>query len=310
MSSNSGPRISEIDSLRGLGAIAILAFHLWPGTFFFGWSRVELFFVISGYFVTSISIKHSHQKLFNKNFLMRRLLRILPSYILLIIISTLWSFFNSEINFCKLFLYLIFCQGSEYYVYNISHFTIEIIQHTWCLAIEEQFYLFWPPLVSMDRGRYVAPLSIWVILNCVIVRSAGLHPWTLASRCDGLALGALLASLLRDDAWVCRRISLLKIVFASIFSAATLGIAILYSPLVYAIPFSHAFSKPLNLVESLVVFLVGVMYACLVGLVICHSGLPFLRPLRARPLQYLGITSYGIYIPLYNYIHSKIYVQQ
>src|SRR5207237_331276 len=71
------------------------------------------------------------------------------------------------------------------------------LTHTWTLAIEEQFYLLWPLLVVL-AGRRLIPLAIALATASVLLRSLGVHWWTLAARGDGLALGGLLAAILPD----------------------------------------------------------------------------------------------------------------
>src|SRR5439155_21226057 len=73
-----------------------------------------------------------------------------------------------------------------------------LFSHTWTLAIEEQFYLLWPLVVVLTGRRRL----LWAVVPLLVVpsvmRSYGFHRHMLLTRCDGLALGALLAGLVSD----------------------------------------------------------------------------------------------------------------
>ncbi|MHC5537206.1 acyltransferase family protein, partial [Singulisphaera rosea] len=206
-----GSRVDELDFLRGVGALAILSYHIWPRTFFFGWSRVELFFVISGYLITSIVLRHGEREGFLFKFYARRALRTWPAYfavvgIVLLLRPGLWQELRVEI----VFAYLTFSQNVMYYGVESPSIHWPPLAHLWCLSIEEHFYLIWPPLLMLLRGAPLVPLLIGIMANSVILRALGVHPWTLAARSDGLALGALLAVVLRDGEWVRDRLRTLR----------------------------------------------------------------------------------------------------
>ena len=68
----------ELDALRGLAAVGVVAYHAWPSTFFLGWSCVDLFFVLSGFLISTIILEHVAEHGFFATFYFRRALRILP----------------------------------------------------------------------------------------------------------------------------------------------------------------------------------------------------------------------------------------
>ncbi len=109
-------RIEELDALRGIGSFALLAFHLWPGTFFFGWTRVDLFFVLSGYLITSIILRQLDQPRFLRRFWTRRALRIWPAYyILLVFVCVRASCQGNSPRLDALLEHLSFTQNVPYY---------------------------------------------------------------------------------------------------------------------------------------------------------------------------------------------------
>ena len=77
-------RIAELDALRGFAVTMVCGCHLWPESriFFYGWSGVDLFFVLSGYLITQITLRNGQEPGFLKAFYARRTLRIWPIYYL------------------------------------------------------------------------------------------------------------------------------------------------------------------------------------------------------------------------------------
>ncbi|MGC8644256.1 MAG: acyltransferase family protein, partial [Isosphaeraceae bacterium] len=77
-------RVVELDSLRGLAALAVVIFHTNSSWLPFGWAAVDLFFVLSGFLITSIILRHGGSPGFLRGFYVRRGLRTWPIYYLLI----------------------------------------------------------------------------------------------------------------------------------------------------------------------------------------------------------------------------------
>ena len=145
-------RIPELDAVRGLAAVAIVLFHWrfhWP----FLRTAVDLFFVLSGFLITSILLRTGESPHAFRTFYARRALRIFPIYYLTFAIFLAINPFAPRphpIAALPYFLtYTQFIQG--YWGQTIPPFS-RAFGHTWTLAIEEQFYLFWP-LVAWAVGR-------------------------------------------------------------------------------------------------------------------------------------------------------------
>lgn len=151
----------QLDSLRFVAAFMVLIEHLaysLGSHFSAGYFGVDLFFVISGFLITKILLRTEGSFIQGyKNFLGRRLLRILPLYYLLIFILLLLG--NTYVK-----TYLLYCVSFTYN-YAIVYFNIptHAITHFWSLCVEEQFYLFWP-LVILPLKRYRNLLLIFVLL--------------------------------------------------------------------------------------------------------------------------------------------------
>ncbi len=175
-----------------------------------GWCGVDLFFVLSGFLITGLLLDTRGEPNFFRNFYMRRALRILPLYYAAIIIA--WFVVN-----------VVTFPGIERWPINDQLFHWVYLQnwariltpgggasgplgHFWSLAVEEQFYLFWPLVVY-----YVPTKRLIALCACLVFFSLGLRYYLLServawytvytltvTRLDGLALGSLLGSYLRS----------------------------------------------------------------------------------------------------------------
>ncbi len=152
-----------LDGLRALAVIAVLIYHaqysLLPG----GFLGVEIFFVISGYLITSLLLKEWQQsgRINLPAFWLRRARRLLPAVFLLILTSLVVSvvFLPDEVaNLRSDALasaayvtnwYFIFSQQSYFEAVGRP----SLLKHLWSLAIEEQFYVVWPVLLSLMLAR-------------------------------------------------------------------------------------------------------------------------------------------------------------
>jgi peptidoglycan/LPS O-acetylase OafA/YrhL len=291
-------RVKELDSIRGLAAIAIVVFHL-------SWVRVELlgtaiylFFVLSGYLITSILLRHPPSPEFLLAFYARRGLRIWPIYYLAVLaLAAINPWTPTPASLATLPQYLTFTQLAGYYWSDAPPSSIPALGHTWSLAVEEQFYILWPALLIVLRRRGVAGAAMAVIAAAVAMRALGYSRWILATNCDGLALGALLAALLQGRtqqearALYARRFTAIGLLAAAYWVAGAL--------LLQALPDGRAGSVALAILPTRVLAL-NLVYFAAVGLVVVFAGHRRLSALRDPRLAYLGAISYGLY--LYHYI--------
>ncbi len=287
-------RVRELDALRGVGALMILLFHLWPNTVFFGWSRVDFFFVLSGFLVTAMILKYGQTRGFLGVFYMRRIFRTWPAYFILLACCVVSAVATSSLfAWDELWHYLFFLQPLDPFCNSHSLCLQQGLEHTWCLAVEEQFYLFWPAIVLLIGRRWVVPTAIWFLIISVTVRALGQHPWTLPARCDGFALGAILAAMVPPNVK-----SQGSRVRPHVFFGALMAIAMgwLISRLGTKPNTLHAFDRPLNPADALTILAVNLIYFAALGLILCHAGHWALGLLRSRILCYLGQISYGVFL--------------
>jgi peptidoglycan/LPS O-acetylase OafA/YrhL len=199
--------LPELDGLRGLAILGVVVYHCAPrleGTWMrsaaeWGWAGVNLFFVLSGFLITSILLGTRDKPRYFHNFHARRALRIWPVYILLLVVvyaEAPWFVGLSVIDAVKTAPWLAYI----FFVQNLFHLTLPpAVAPTWALAVEEQYYFLWAPLVRYLRR----PWMLATVLTCALVCSPlvrHLNPvwmWNTPThtliKLDGIALGSLLA---------------------------------------------------------------------------------------------------------------------
>ena len=163
-----------------------------------------------------------------------------------------------------------------------------VMSHCWTLALEEQFYLIWPVLVLWAGRRRTVWVALTVALGSIVARGLGVHWWLLAGRCDGFALGGLLAAVLADPEPARARRRALGWALAAAGVAVVLVVRLGLQGTLLS---THAAS-----VLRWHVTVASLASFAFVGVVVTHTGSRLLAPLRARPLAYLGTISYGVYL--------------
>lgn len=156
----------HIDGLRAIAVISVIFFHLdisWVKSGFLG---VDIFFVISGFLITSIIIRDLDKGTFSlKNFYLRRMRRILPALITVLIVSTflawlillpqdLKNYAKSLVAALGSFSNLFFFKTVSFGYFSTDATVIPLL-HTWSLGVEEQFYIFWPLFLIFAFNIYI-----------------------------------------------------------------------------------------------------------------------------------------------------------
>ena len=148
----------DIDGLRALAVISVVLYHLDFNWIRGGFLGVDIFFVISGYLITSIILRDLHNNSFSiKNFYLRRIKRIFPALITVLIVSTFFAWLillpEDLLSYAKSLLSAIVSVSNLFFFYTLdfgyfsSDASVIPLLHTWSLGIEEQFYLVWPVLL-------------------------------------------------------------------------------------------------------------------------------------------------------------------
>ena len=233
---------ADIDGLRAIAVLAVLLFHMSLGTPG-GFVGVDVFFVISGFLITSQIIKDLKTGTFRfVDFWERRVRRIFPALIAVVVVTLLCGWFLLlPVDFKELGESVV-AQGflvSNFFFWRQSGYfahasEVKPLLHTWSLAVEEQFYLFFP-FVMVYLKRFTPKITIWVIC-LVIVASFTLSVWLgsvrpstnfylLPTRAWELLIGSLLAVVPTWRAasrWMCEVISFTGL-FAIAFAMAKFG---------------------------------------------------------------------------------------
>src|SRR5579862_7247712 len=207
----------ELDSIRGLAVLGVLLVHGFyyvtgVGVFHSALAKtviyasmpgrmgVNLFFVLSGFLITGILIDSRNEPNYYQRFYIRRALRILPVYYLLLCVLLLIRTSNWQ-----------FVAFSAVYLSNFAPlFGVPLAYSVlWSLAVEEHFYLFWPTFVRRLSLKALAICAVAVVIASPFIRlvnfylanhdparhfATNFYTW---NSLDGLACGALVAILLR-----------------------------------------------------------------------------------------------------------------
>lgn len=199
----------DIQGLRALAVIFVLIFHIdksWlPG----GFIGVDMFFVISGYLISSIILHKKRQNSFSfKDFYVGRIKRIVPAYYVFLIVTTIFAsmiFFSVDVNKYRaaLFWSAIF-NSNNYFATLDTYFgaasSENPLLHTWTLAIEMQFYFFLPLMImflSFRKAKYIFILLSAIFLtyatyNIVSLDNTDAMYFSLLARTPEFFLGVLL----------------------------------------------------------------------------------------------------------------------
>jgi peptidoglycan/LPS O-acetylase OafA/YrhL len=289
-------RIVELDAVRGLAAAAVMVFHL-HREFWFGATGVDLFFVLSGYLISSIILANRHRPGFVRSFYARRALRIFPIYYVVLALVLLVNQLLLRPHATSGFIYYAaYLQNTPHY-WGVTPAAPGLpLGHTWTLAIEEQFYLLWPFILLAAPGRLVS-LCIGLVMFSSVARYEGLCAATLLGHLDGLVLGALLAGLQARWAW-----------FRSQTAAWCMFALAAAASVAYLTAWNLCLADCLDTARSFRgnagISIISLAYFGLIGGLSVVAGARGLAWLRWRPLIGLGTISYGLYL-----YHAVIYAE-
>jgi peptidoglycan/LPS O-acetylase OafA/YrhL len=298
------PVMPELDTLRGLAILMVILYHglywqvdlpryhgvlrlfltgMWAGRL-----GVNLFFVLSGFLITGILIESRDRSDYYRRFYVRRALRILPAY--LVILAILAATRYAPISFILL---------SLVYLSNLTPlFGIPIAYPVlWSLAVEEHFYFLWPTLVRHTRNKslliscaaVILATPVFRLLSYFIAAKSGLVSFVINdytwNSLDGLACGAMLSVVLRE--YKLKRKTLLKV------SLFLLGIAILM--VAGGIPLGiMSRQRPFGMALQVVPFHFAFSALLCISLLLGSSA--WKAAVTWKSLQILGRISYGLYL--------------
>lgn len=278
-------RITQLDGLRAIAIIAVFSHHAFETKL--TWMGVDLFFILSGFLITDILIRSRNRRIlaYLSSFYARRMRRILPPYFLLLAIT------------CVLFG--VWWLKSWYYY--LGFMNLLLITHIkfpdslavlWPLVIEEQFYIVWPLIVYFLSERWIAGLSIFLVILAPWLRwfCTPLFPDYVPIyvqtpfRMDLLAMGALVSIVWR------KRRTLIETygMYGILVSATGLYEWVLIG---HFAPIKRTANTPMSnflTYEFSLVICLGLFVWALSG---WRVGV-----LQFKPLQYIGRISYSLYL--------------
>ena len=205
--------VSSLTGVRAVAILGVLGFYAMPGTFRGGFTGVDVFFVLSGYLITSVILYDIRRENFTmREFYLRRIQRLLPNAALMILATvTLYFIFILPLNAVKVAqhgLWALFNLSNVYILRNFGGYWGDLaasapLLHTWSLAIEEQFYLTFPVILLLLSRR----TRLFAVMVCLSLASFALcfygtraHPtatfYLLPTRAWEPLLGAALATYL------------------------------------------------------------------------------------------------------------------
>lgn len=197
---------SDIQALRGFAVLIILLFHAGIGPFTAGYLGVDIFFVISGFLITTLLIKGIEAGTFSfSDFYFRRAKRLLPAAYVTLLLTAIGSYFflaASDFNdFKNQMLGALTFTANVTLLHQSGYFDgiskVKPLLHMWSLAIEEQFYMLLPLALFFTPSRFWKPAAVLAVAlsltGCLIVygHSPDAAFFYLPTRAWELGLGAL-----------------------------------------------------------------------------------------------------------------------
>lgn len=306
------PHLVGLDGLRAVAVIAVVLYHadvVWlPG----GFLGVDVFFVLSGFLITSLLLVEFDRtgRLDYKKFYVRRARRLLPALFAVLLVSALLVAFLAY-DVAASFRHdlpgaLLYYSNWLNIFSNTSYFEFigrpPMLKHLWSLAVEEQFYIFWPTIALLAYRWRGARAVLYVALVGAVVSTIAMFvgsirydmpvpndPSRLYFGTDTHAMGVLVGAALA----VVWRPGRTAPIMAPQARAVITGAGVL------ALGLLVVFFMQLGEFSTFLYrggFLVVALVSAVVVAAASHRGVPFGRVLGMRPMRYIGERSYGIYL--------------
>ncbi|CAB1274614.1 acyltransferase family protein [Candidatus Nitrosacidococcus tergens] len=301
------PYRPEIDGMRALAVLSVMLFHAGVPGFSGGFVGVDVFFVISGYLITGILLRENQSGSFSiLSFYERRIRRILPALILVLIVCIPFGWFLMDpYSFWRLGQGIVAAITfvSNIYLWQTTGYFTAILEnplvHTWSLGVEEQFYIFFP-IFLWGIWRYKRGW-LWVALFTVTIISLGVSElgvyfgkpiitfYLSPTRAFELMLGALVAFAAFEN-----KIPKLSKILAELFCwVGILSIALPIMMFDERIPFPGLNALIPSAGSALVIMLI-------------YKDSFLGRLLSSKPFVFVGLISYSAYLwhePIFAFTH-------
>lgn len=301
------PYMPGIDGLRALAVSTVVLYHAGTSWIPGGFLGVDVFLVISGYLITSLLLAEMQAtgRIDLMRFWIGRARRLLPAVILMIVVvlGVMAILHPNEVGnlrgavVASLFYVTNWYQIAVHQSYFAQFSRPSVFQHLWSLAVEEQFYLLWPPIMAVaittfGKRRVVYGVIAGTVLStalAAILFSPGHDPSRIYYGTDTRAAG-LLVGVLLAFAWPAARLAPVRNRQAALMLDAA-GVAALVF-LLYLMTIIGELSPGLYRGGFL---LVAVLTAVLLA-VVAHPSSRLGKVFALAPLVWIGKRSYGIYL--------------
>ncbi|MEC0684700.1 acyltransferase family protein [Bacillus haynesii] len=315
--------IPGLDGLRAFAVLAVIAYHLnmsWADGGFIG---VDIFFVLSGYLITSIILPAygNDISLTFRDFWVRRIRRLLPAATLMIFATVIWvALFNRELMHTvrgDAISSLLYVSNWWFIFHDLSYFdsfgSPSPLKNLWSLAIEEQFYFIWPIILLLGiyilkkRERLAAAVVLCALCSAIwmsILYVPGGDPsrvyYGTDTRAFELLIGCALALV-----WPMKRLSGNRLPNSLKHALHGTELAA-FALLMVCIYFVDEFSPFLYHGGMLLISIIAaILIAC-----VSHPSSFLGFALSVKPLRWIGKRSYGIYLWHYPVIVLSTPVQE
>lgn len=298
-----------LDGLRAIAVLAVLLYHIAPNQFVGGYVGVDFFFVISGFLITYGILRkvgRPDARFSLKDFWLRRVRRLFPALVVLVLVCVpLAALIYPEllVGAARQVLGALTCTTNWVEIVHGSNYFDQanpmLFKNLWSVAVEEQFYLIWPPILLALLSRRLSHkrllgVGAGVTLASVLLMAVLASPenytrvyYGTDTHCFGLALGILLAFVWTQEdgplskQWLSSRrwVGALPVVGLVGFWA-----------IVMLISDTSRLTYPLGL------FLASLCSLALVTSVVARPSSPFTNAMELRAVRWLGTRSYGIYL--------------
>ncbi|MEF3302418.1 acyltransferase family protein [Paenibacillus sp. GYB003] len=304
-----GRYMPGLDGLRAIAVMAVIAYHLDPSAFPGGLLGVGVFFVLSGYLITDLLAAEwrTNGRLALKPFLLRRARRLLPALFVMLAAVGLWLLLADPSRLASLrgdAIAAVLYASNWWFVYrDVSYFESfgppSPLGHLWSLAVEEQFYLLFPFALAFglrfapQRGKLFALLIAGALASALamaLLYEPGTDPsrvyYGTDTRAFGLLIGAALAVV-----WPSAKPAAGRATPAARRTLDCVGAAGLLAVL-YMMARTSEYDASLYR-GGMVALSVA---AAAVVAALAHPAARLGRLLGMKPLRWLGVRSYGIYL--------------
>jgi peptidoglycan/LPS O-acetylase OafA/YrhL len=285
---------ADIDGLRAVAVLSVLGFHAGLAKVSGGFVGVDVFFVISGYLISSIVFSEIATSRFSViGFYERRIRRIFPALFAMLAVSSVFAvvyLLPSElVTYCKSMMAATASMSNLYFWKHSGYFDLPTSQpllHTWSLAVEEQFYICFPLFLIVVRKFFPQRLRVSVVLLflgslvasiIVVSHNADTAFYVLYTRAWELLLGTILSlsMLPRVESAYLRNLATLTGIGMIAFSVVSYSQRTLFP----------GFSALVPCVGSALIIWAGEGGSSLIG-----------KVLSWRPFVFVGLISYSLYL--------------